>query len=44
MSDENIKIEGFKIDYPERYKMSENCNIYNNIDTSKCTNVKYADR
>ena len=40
---ENLKIEGFKYGYTERYKMSANYNIYNNIDTSKCTNVKYAD-
>ena len=39
----NIKIEGFKTGYAERYKMSANYNVYTNIDTSKCQNVKSAD-
>ena len=37
---ENIKIEGFKTGYVERYRMSANYNIYNNIDTSGCQQVK----
>ena len=40
---ENIKIEGFDSGYTERFKMSANYNIYNNIDTSKCKGVNYAD-
>ena len=40
---ENIKIEGYKYGYTERYKMSANYNIYNNIDTTKCDNVKNAE-
>ena len=40
---ENIKLEGFKTGYAERYKMSANYNIYNNIDTSGCQNVKNAE-
>ena len=38
----NIKIDGFKVGYTERYKMSSNYNIYYNIDTTGCTNVKQA--
>ena len=34
---ENIKIEGFTYGYTERYNMSSNYNIYNNIDTKGCT-------
>ena len=41
---ENIKIEGYKVGYSERYKMSANYNIYNNIDTSKCNYVKSAEK
>ena len=37
---ENIKIEGYKTGYAERYRMSANYNIYNNIDTSGCQYVK----
>ena len=40
---ENIKIEGFKTGYAERYKMSANFNIYNNIDTTQCKNVRSAE-
>ena len=40
---ENIKIEGYKYGYSERYKMSANYNVYTNIDTSKCDNVKNAE-
>ena len=39
---ENIIIEGFNVGYTERYKMSSNYNIYNNIDTTGCTKVKEA--
>ena len=34
---ENIKIDGFTYGYTERYNMSSNYNIYNNIDTKGCT-------
>ena len=37
---ENIKIEGFDTGYTERYKMSSNYNIYNNIDTTGCKTIK----
>ena len=37
---ENIKIEGFNSGYSERYKMSSNYNIYNNIDTSGCQKIR----
>ena len=37
---ENIKIDGFKSGYSERYKMSSNYNIYNNIDTTGCQKVR----
>ena len=37
---ENIKIDGFKSGYSERYKMSSNYNIYNNIDTSGCQQIR----
>ena len=40
---ENIKIEGYKTGYAERYRMSANYNIYNNIDTSGCQYVKSAE-
>ena len=40
---ENIKIEGYVNGYTERYKMSSNYNVYNNIDTSKCQITKLAD-
>ena len=40
---ENIKIEGYGTGYSERYKMSSNYNIYNNIDTTGCTKVKSAE-
>ena len=40
---ENIKIEGYTTGYAERYKMSANYNIYNNIDTTKCKNEKSAE-
>ena len=40
---ENIKIEGYDTGYCERYKMSSNYNIYNNIDTSKCNKVSSGD-
>ena len=40
---ENIKIDGFKYGYVERYKMSANYNIYNNIDTSGCEITRYAE-
>ena len=40
---ENIKIEGYDIGYTERYKMSSNYNVYNNIDTSKCKKVSNGD-
>ena len=40
---ENIKIEGFDYGYAERYKMSSNYNIYNNIDTKGCKNIKNID-
>ena len=40
---ENIKINGFKYGYCERYKMSSNYNIYKNIDTSCCETTKNAD-
>jgi len=40
---ENIKIEGYNTGYSERYKMSSNFNVYNNIDTTKCSNVKSAE-
>ena len=33
---ENIKVEGYDVGYAERFKMSSNYNVYNNIDTSKC--------
>ena len=36
----NIKIDGFKIGYSERYKMSSNYNIYYNLDTTGCQKVK----
>ena len=39
----NIVIEGYKTGYAERYKMSANYNVYTNIDTSKCTQVKSAE-
>ena len=39
---ENIKIEGFTTGYAERFRMSSNYNIYNNIDTSKCSETKSA--
>ena len=39
----NIKIDGFKYGYCERYKMSSNYNIYNNLDTSGCQIIKSAD-
>lgn len=37
---ENIKIDGFKSGYTERYKMSSNFNVYNNIDTTGCKQTK----
>ena len=37
---ENITIEGFNSGYSERYNMSSNYNIYNNIDTTKCKTAK----
>jgi hypothetical protein len=40
---ENIKIEGYDTGYTERYKMSSNFNVYNNIDTSKCKKVSNGD-
>ena len=40
---ENIKIEGYKTGYAERYRMSANYNVYNNIDTSGCESVKSAE-
>jgi len=40
---ENIIIDGFNCGYGERYNMSSNYNIYNNIDTSGCKKVKNAD-
>ena len=40
---ENIKIDGFKYGYCERYKMSSNYNIYNNLVTSGCKIIKSAD-
>ena len=40
---ENIKIEGYGTGYSERYKMSSNYNVYNNIDTTKCTKTKSAE-
>ena len=40
---ENIIIDGFNCGYGERYNMSSNYNIYNNIDTTGCTKVKNAD-
>ena len=40
---ENIKIEGYKTGYAERYRMSANYNVYNNIDTSGCQYVKSAE-
>ena len=40
---ENIKIEGYDSGYTERYKMSSNYNIYNNIDTSKCNKASSGD-
>ena len=39
---ENIIIDGFNVGYTERYNMSSNYNIYNNIDTTGCTKVKEA--
>ena len=40
---ENIKIDGFKYGYVERYKMSANYNIYNNIDTSGCEITRFTE-
>ncbi len=40
---ENIVIDGFNCGYTERYNMSSNYNIYNNIDTNGCKNIRYAD-
>ena len=40
---ENLKIEGFSTGYSERFKMSSNYNVYNNIDASKCDKVKSAE-
>ena len=40
---ENLKISGFNYGYCERYKMSSNYNIYNNVDTSGCKQVKNAE-
>ena len=37
---ENIRIEGYNVGYTERYKMSANYNIYNNINASKCKKEK----
>ena len=40
---ENIIIDGFNCGYTERYNMSSNYNIYNNIDTTGCKKIKNAD-
>ena len=40
---ENIKLEGYDTGFTERYKMSSNYNIYNNLDTSKCKQISSAD-
>ena len=40
---ENLKIAGFKYGLCERYNMSSNYNIYNNVDTSGCTNSRYGE-
>jgi len=40
---ENIKIVGYGTGYSERYKMSSNYNVYNNIDTTQCTKTKSAE-
>ena len=40
---ENIKIEGYDTGYTERFKMSSNYNVYNNIDTSKCKKASNGD-
>ena len=40
---ENIKIEGYETGYTERFKMSSNFNVYNNIDTSKCNKASAGD-
>ena len=39
----NIKIDGFEVGYTERYNMSSNYNIYNNIDTTGCLKVRNGD-
>ena len=40
---ENIKIEGYDVGYTERFKMSSNYNVYNNIDTSRCNKPSAGD-
>ena len=40
---ENIKIEGYNTGYAERFRMSANYNVYNNIDATKCNKVKSAE-
>ena len=41
---ENLKISGFKYGLCERYNMSSNYNVYNNIDTSGCTNSRFGEK